>query len=485
MTEPQAAPDRRGPLDRLLGVFAEVKSGEGPTALLLSFGLFLLLAAYYVIKPVRDSLITGLENGAKYKSYMGAVIAVALLFAVPAYGAFAARVPRQRLLFGVSAFFISNLIGFFVASFIPGVDAGFGQLAYALVFFLWVGVFNMMIIAQFWSFAADVYTEEQGKRLFALVGLGASVGSAAGSVVTSFAKRLGTSSLLVVCAILLALSAAVTLWVNARESERMAAKKTDDSGKPDEPQAPRDRPSALEGFRLVVSERYLLLIALFTVVFTLCNTNGEYVKDELVAKLAADTGHAQGLDAAQIKDLRTALFSEFYGWVNVLGVVLQSFVVSRVVQFLGLKRAFFILPVIALFDAGAIALFPVWSFIRFGKIAENSVDYSLNNTLRAMLWLPTTRNMKYMAKQAIDTLFVRSGDVLSSVLVFVLADRMKMGVRVFGVVNLGLVAVWLVLARLIGSENQSMSDKAAKAAAEAEAAHGASSSAASPTESET
>jgi len=470
MTEPQPkAAEDRGPLERLLGVFAEVKSGEGPTALLLSFGLFLLLAAYYVIKPVRDSLITGLENGAKYKSYMSAVIAVALLVAIPAYSAFASRVPRQRLLIGVSAFFISNLIGFFLAGFLPGVGAGSGQIAYALLFFLWVGIFNMMIIAQFWSFAADVYTDEQGKRLFALVGLGASVGSAAGSVVTSFAKRLGTSSLLIVCAVLLALSAAVTLLVNARESARMAQRKEEptvatasDPGEPIGKKVMSVLRSSGEGFRLVLSERYLFLIAMFTVVFTLCNTNGEYVKDELIAKLAKDMGAAQGLAPEQIKDLRTSLFSEFYGWVNVLGVVLQSFVVSRIVKALSLRRAFFILPVIALFDAGAIALFPVWSVIRFGKIAENSVDYSLNNTLRAMLWLPTTRDMKYLAKQAIDTLFVRSGDVMSGLLVFVLADRLGLSVRVFGGINLALVAVWLVLARLIGAENQIMSEKNAK-----------------------
>ncbi len=464
MTEGRSDDAKPNTLERVLGVFAKVKAGEGPTALLLSFGLFLLLAAYYVIKPVRDSLITGVENGAKYKSYMGAVIAVTLLFAVPAYGSFAARLPRNKLLLGVSAFFISNLVLFFFAGLIPGTQAGTGQLVYALVFFLWVGVFNMMIIAQFWAFANDLYTEEQGKRLFALVGLGASVGSAAGSVVTSFAKKFGTQSMLLVCAVLLGVSAGITLIVNTREAKRLEAKAAaapkDAANEPPKPESKEG------GFAMVLSHRYLLLIAAFTVVFTLVNTNGEYVKDELIAKLAADRGAAQGLDAAQIKDLRTQLFSEFYGWVNVIGVVLQSFVVSRIVQFLGLKRAFYILPAIAFLDAGAIALVPVWSFIQYGKIGENAVDYSLNNTLRNMLWLPTTRRMKYLAKQAVDTFFVRLGDVSSALCVFVLADRMKLSVRTFGIINLVLVGVWLVLARLIGAENQRMSELNAKGAIE-------------------
>lgn len=454
-----AAPVKKGPIERVLSIFADVRSGEAGTALTLMLGIFFLLAAYYVLKPVRDSLITGVPNGAKYKSYMGAVIAVALLFAVPAYARFASSVARNKLLFGVGVFFVLNLLGFWGLSFLPATKDGVGQLVFALGFFLWVGVFNMMIIAQFWAFANDVYSEEQGKRLFPLVAIGQSVGSAVGSTtVSAFAKTLGTSAMFAIGAVLLAVSTAITLWVSKREDAAAAAA----ASKPDQVQVPRpaDPEEAKEGpFQMVFKHRYLLLIAIFTSIFTLVNTNGEYVKDELIPALANEMGKAQGLGKEAIGDIRSALFGQFYNYVNIVGVILQSFVVSRVVKHLGLKRAFFILPAFALMDALVIALIPVWSYVRIGKVAENATDYSLNNTLRNMLWLPTTRRMKYIAKQAVDTFFVRAGDVTSALMVFIFAQTLGMGVRTFGFINLGLVAVWLVLAVAIVREHAKMTEK--------------------------
>ncbi|NUP06930.1 MAG: hypothetical protein HOW73_12830 [Polyangiaceae bacterium] len=454
-------------LDRVLRVFADVRAGEGVTAALLSFGLFLLLASYYVIKPIRDSLITGLPKGAEYKSWMGAAIAIALLGAVPAYAKFASSVPRNKLLLWVTAFFVSNLVGFYLLGVLPFTGSGVGQLLYVLGFFLWVGVFNMMVIAQYWAFANDIYTEEQGKRLFPLIGIGASIGSAVGSMVldTSIKQlkksaeqegRSGTAviaPLLLLAAVILAASAVIALWVHSRESRGGRAKP--EEAKQD---APKEAESKEGAFRLVLSHRYLLLIALFSLVFTLVNTNSEFVKDVLVKAYAAELG---GGDEAKTATIRTELFNQFYLWVNLLGAFLQSFVVSRIVKFFGLRRAFFMLPFIALLDATTIALLPVWGIVRFGKIAENATDYSLNNTLRNMLWLPTTRRMKYVAKQAVDTFFVRAGDVGSAALVFLFSDRLKLGVRAFAITNIALIGVWLVLARLIVVENDRMTKQGA------------------------
>lgn len=547
------------------------------TAVLLTFGLFLLLSSYYVIKPIRDSLITGVPNGSQYKSWMGAAIAVALLGAVPAYSSFASRVPRNKLLLWVTVFFCSNLVGFYLLGILPVVSSGTGQLLYVLGFFLWVGIFNMMVIAQYWAFANDVYNEEQGKRLFPMIGIGASVGSAVGSMllevgiksVRDAAKKSGKSGtaaivpLLVAAAVVLAASCAMALWVHYRDVKEDAARKaaekealeaqTDSRAaeKKEEPPA-ESRDGA---FKLVVSNRYLLLIALFSLVFTLVNTNSEFVKDVLVTYDAQEKGgvtdervktalcagvegecsasftsephtdkawvthytgtrttpsgdekfdittspprkdapffSGQELDklkeekanvvqdgtfmiyvqgdnpdqskkvfnslAANVDEERTRAFNQFYLWVNILGALLQSFVVSRIVKFLGLKRAFFILPVIAAVDATVIALLPVWGTVRFFKIAENASDYSLNNTLRNMLWLPTTKRMKYLAKQAVDTFFVRSGDVGSALFVFVLANQLKMGVQIFAAINGALLIVWFILARMIVVENEKVS----------------------------
>ena len=205
----------RSPLERALGIVTEVKAGEGVTALLLTFNVFLLLTAYYVIKPVREGLVLAMKSGAEYKSYLSAAIAVALLVAVPAYARVANRLPKNKLVAGVTLFFASHLVVFWGLSKIPSAEQNLG-----LVFYVWVGIFNMMVVAQFWAFANDLYTPEQGKRLFALVGIGASVGAALGAYVTSFLKDtlgLGIYELLLVSGVLLVGCAALTQMAHARE----------------------------------------------------------------------------------------------------------------------------------------------------------------------------------------------------------------------------------------------------------------------------
>src|SRR5437899_636875 len=144
----------QNPFERFLSMFAPVRSGEGFTSVLLMIDVFLLLTAYYIIKPVREALILG-ELGAEIKSYAGAGQALLFLFIIPVYGQIASRLNRVRLINGVTAFFISNLVLFYFL--------GRLQFPLGVIFFLWVGLFNLMLIAQFWAFANDIYTQEQGK----------------------------------------------------------------------------------------------------------------------------------------------------------------------------------------------------------------------------------------------------------------------------------------------------------------------------------
>jgi AAA family ATP:ADP antiporter len=141
-----------------------------------------------------------------------------------------------------------------------------------------------------------------------------------------------------------------------------------------------------------------------------------------------------------------------------LAALLQMFVVSRLVRYAGFGPTFLVLPVIALMGATAIALVPVLAVVRVAKIGENATDYSVNNTMRQMLWLPTTTEMKYQAKQAVDTSFVRMGDVGSAVTVAVLAGVLGLGIRAFAVTNLFLLVGWLFLAAAILRERKALRD---------------------------
>ena len=195
--------------------------------------------------------------------------------------------------------------------------------------------------------------------------------------------------------------------------------------------------------------RYLLAIALLILFLNWVNTTGGYILDRVVSEKAAEAVAAQpGLDE---KVYLTEFYGGFYAVVNVAGLLIQLFLVSRILKYLGVRVAIMMLPVIALAGYVCVVFFPVLSLIRWAKTAENATDYSLQNTLRGVLFLPTTREEKYKAKQAIDTIFVRAGDALSGLLVFVGA-QLAFQTKHFAMVNLAFVLVWIGLAAFVGKE---------------------------------
>jgi len=453
--EPSPAPARLSVLERALSVVTEVHAGEGVTAVLLTAALFLLLMAYYIIKPVREALILQHPAGAEYKSWLGAAIAVLLLLLVPAYSRLADRLPRNRLVGAVTLFFASHLVLFYFAATWPGLSQ---SLWLSLVFFVWVGIFNMMLVAQLWAFANDIYDPERGKRLFAIIGLGASVGSIAGGAIkTALSSVFDLFQMLLVSAVALVGVAWITQVVHRRET--LAARRPGAA-------APAPPTMARTGaFALVARHRYLALIAAFSLVFTIVNTNGEYILGKLIKAAADPLVQAGAMDGAGLRDFIDGRYNLFFTWTNTLSFLLQLLVVSRLVERAGFGPAFFVMPVIALLDGAAVAIVPALAVVFVGKIAENSTDYSLNNTLRQMLWLPTSREMKYKAKQAVDTFFVRMGDVASAAWVVVGASAFGLGVRGFALTNVVLVVLWLVLAAAIVREQRRLPSSAPEAPA--------------------
>lgn len=453
-----------GPLDRSLRLFADVRAGEGGTVLLLALNVFLLLASYYFIKPVREALILSGE-GAEVKSYAAAGQALLLLVLVPAYGLLADRLPRRGLLNSVTAFFIACLIGFYALTR-AGVPVG-------VPFFLWVGIFNLMIIAQFWSFANDLYTKEQGERLFALVAFGGSAGAVLASVFASqLIPLVGVPQLLLIAAVLLLAGGLISNLVDARERARQETHLPVHLSTAEIPAAtgeyqvemvedvkkltvslPGTGPVGRKGtFRLVFEDRYLLLVAFLALVLNWVNSTGEYILGRTVegaAQAAVTAGTAGGLS---VPEYIGAFYSDFFFAVNLVGLTVQLFLVSRLLKYFGVRVAVMVLPIIALFGYAVLAFVPILSLVRVVKIAENATDYSVQNTVRNVLFLPTSREQKYKAKQAIDSFFVRGGDVLSALLVFVGTTTFGLAANGFARINLVLAAAWLLIALAIGRE---------------------------------
>jgi AAA family ATP:ADP antiporter len=432
-----AEQDAGSPVDRLLRIFADVKAGEGTTAVLLSLNIFLILMAYYVLKPVREALILG-EGSAELKTYMSAVQVGVLAIAVPYYGRLVDRMNRRRLINVVTAFFVACLGVFFLVGK-SGVPLG-------IVFFLWIGIFNLMIVAQFWSFANDVYTMDQGERLFAIVGFGASLGAVFGSrFADRFIQVLGVYELMLVGAALLVIEVMLTNYIDRREAGRSVGRE-----RPKASAKAAAAPGKHSAFAMVFKTHYLLLMAFMLLFLNTVNTTGEYILGSIVREAAIQ--HVGSTDTAKVGAVIGEFYATYFTYVNILGLVLQLFVVSRIVKYLGVPIGVIIGPIISLTAYGIIAFIPILRAVLVSKIAENSTDYSLNNTIRNMLFLPCTREQKYSAKQAIDSFFVRMGDVTSAGLVFVGTTVFSLQPRGFAVINVVLVVVWLVLAWRIGQQ---------------------------------
>ena len=426
-----AAVADKGWLERLLSPIADVRRGEAASALLITLTMFLVLAGYYLLKTAREIFILS-EGGAEVKSYSSAGQALLLLVLVPAYGAFASRVNRTQLVQWVTLFFAANLL-VFLALLGAGVRIG-------IAYFLWLGIFNVMVIAQFWAFAADVFTEEQGKRLFPLIGIGSSLGAWLGSiragqlVQSAGPARLlaGGAAVLVVCALL---SRAVNRTARStapRQSAAADAKLTGGSN----------------GFSLVFSDRYLMLMAGLVLLLNVVNTTGEYLFGRYVVNTAAAMYGAGPEAAAAREQFIGATYSSYFGYVNLLGLLLQMFAVSRVFKYLGLGRALLIHPMVALIGYAGMLRAPSFEFIRTLKILDNSLDYSLGNTTKQALWLPTSREAKYKAKQAIDSFCVRAGDVLQAAIVYT-GELASFTIPAFAAVNIVFVVGWLAVVRAL------------------------------------
>ena len=438
---------------KILRVFTVIHPGEGLTVFLLTLNVFLLLAAYYIIKPVRDALMLD-SWPAEIKSYLGAAIAVFLIFVVKIFSNLASRFPRQKLITWVTLFFISNL-GLFYILHLSGVGPG----TMGIIFFIWAGIFNLIIIAQFWGFASDLYSEEEGKRLFPIVAFGATFGGFAGGKITGWlVVPLGRFQLMLLAGGILGICILFTWIIHRREIKRADHKATKVSQGEESRKEEQEKPLEKGGaFRLVFKSRYLLYLAFFVLLLNFVNTNGVYMLDT-VAKSAAikavETGTAAGLDQGQFL---TKFFAGFYNIMNLFAMFVQLFVVSRIFKWFGVRAAIFFLPALALGGYFFISLGAYLLLVKWVKAVENGIDYSLMNTTRHSLFLITSREEKYKAQAVTKTFFHRSGDVLSAGLVFLGTTYLAFKVENFAIVNIALVFIWITLGILIAKEHKKLS----------------------------
>ena len=456
--------DRLSPLERFLRLFTDVRPGEGSTAVFMFANVFLILCAYYFIKPLREgwiaiSDISGLSK-TEVKAYSSFGQSIVLVPIVTWYGLLAQRLPRASLIGRASLFCISNMLIFWALQ--PGVF--FDHLPTSgIVFYLWVGMFGVFVVAQFWAFAADLYDDGRGRRLLPMIAIGATAGATGGAWIAEQLVQTGivpAKHLLLAATVPLGLSIFLTRIVDAREGRG--------GGLP--AAAPREQDGVLDrsALSLVMRNHFLLAVAGITLLLNWVNTNGENLLFKVVQESLARDASRLGLEAASREALEytrngtTLFYGDFFFWVNLCALGLQAFAASRLLKYGGVGLILLLLPVISLVSYTTMWVVPVLAVVKMMKIAENATDYSINNTARHVLWLPVPPAMTYQGKPTIDTLVTRVGDGLAAVTTMVGVQVLGWATDSYFIFNAALVLVWLALTLNVIRRHRQLSEEAAR-----------------------
>ena len=427
--------------ERFLSLFTTLRPREGRGALLLAVQAFFILFAYYLLKVIRDPLILA-EGDPELKSYTNAMQAVLLMVIVPVF----ARVYHRLGQGGAKHILISRIMLFFIMNLLLFAVAYAAGLRIAIAYYVWLGIFSVMVLALFWAFSADLYNVRSGQRIFPLVAAAGSGGAWLG------AKLAGTWDPIIGHDGIMYLAAAMLLvpwWLSGRVettippgSESLIA----DEFHP-------EPPPITEGFMVVFRSYYLTMIALFIITMNLINTNGEYILSAFVTQ-EADKLLAAGELLVSRNTYITQFYSSYFAWFTLAGFLIQLFLVSRIFEAIGVRGALLVLPALMMASYSLILLFPLLAVVRWSMIAENSISYSLQNTTRQALFLPVRREEKYVGKNCIDTFFFRFGDVLSAVAVFMASSVLGLGLMAFVLTNAMLAVVLFWFSWIIGKRNQ-------------------------------
>ena len=445
-------------LERGLRVFTDVRPGEGLTGVVLFADVFLILCAYYFVKALRDGWIAVSEVGGfsqvELKAYTSFAQSLLLWGVVSIYGRLSARWSRRTLTSRVTLVCMATLVVFWLLQ--PGLV--FTNLPGAgVVFYLWVGMFGLFVVAQFWTFAADLYTGDRGARLLPFIAVGATGGAAFGSFLTQSLLRSGlvdSGSLLLLAIVPLAASILLTRLADARGPLGSAPAEGTEAA----PAAPAP-PVGSGALAMISRHRYLIAVATVAILTNWVITNGENllfrVVQEGLRHEVETLRIAEGAATRQfVREATTAFYGNYFFWVNLCALLAQALLASRLLHYGGVAAVLMLLPVISLVSYSTMALLPLLAVVRVMKIAENATNYSIDNTARQVIWLPTTAEMKYWTKPAIDALFVRLGDGMAALTVLVGFTMLELSDQNLFLVNVALVGSWLVAALVIVRENQ-------------------------------
>ncbi len=417
------AAERTSALHRWLVRVVEVRPHE-VAALAWSFAYFFcLLAGYYVLRPLRDEM--GIAGGVRNLQWLFTATFVVMLAAVPVFGALVARLPRKRFVPLVYHFFVFNIAIFWLL-----LTFDFEKVHVARVFFVWISVFNLFAVSVFWSFMADLWASESGKRLFGFIAAGGSAGALLGpSVTVLLAVPLGPVNLLIVAAVLLELA---VLCAHRLET---SAPHRQDAAKAPEPAAIGG--GWLAGIAMVLRSPYLAGIALWVTLLSLAGTFLYFQQASIVAAASDDPA------------VRTRIFASIDLAIGVLTILVQFFATGRLIARFGVGAAASALPLVFALGFLVLAFTPALAVVIAFQAIQRATNFALSNPAREVLFTVLEREEKYKAKNVIDIVVFRGADAASGWL-FSALRGVGLELSAISLATVPVAGLWLVLALALG-----------------------------------
>jgi len=418
MTDPAGTPA----LHRWIARMVPVAPAE-LAAMLWSFAYFFsLLAGYYVLRPLRDQM--GIAGGVRNLPWLFTATFLVLLAAQPLYGALVARLPRARFVPIVYHFFVANLAIFWLL-----LTLGIGKVEVARVFFVWVSVFNLFAVVVFWSFMADLFTSEQGKRLFGFIGAGGTAGGLLGPVVTiGLSVPLGPVNLLLVAALFLEFAVLCAYRLEKAAGTAIPAPA---------PAQARIGGSAFAGLAEVARSPYLLGIAAWVSLLSFGGTFLYFQQAHIVSTAVRDAA------------LQTRIFAGIDLAVGLLTLATQSFVTARFFRLYGTGPAAAALPAVYVVAFAVLALTPSLAAVVIFQAVQRTMNFAIANPARQLFYTVVSREEKYKAKNLVDVVVFRGSDALYG---WLFGSLQAMGLKLAAIAACAIPAAfgWLVLSMALG-----------------------------------
>ena len=410
-------------------------------AALWSFAYFFtLLAGYYVLRPLRDQM--GIAGGVKNLPWLFTATFVTLIVAQPLYGALVARLPRARFIPIVYHFFVANIVLFWLL-----LTLGIAPVIVARVFFVWVSVFNLFAVTVFWSFMADLFTAEQGKRLFGFIGAGGTAGGLLGPVITiGLSAPLGAVNLLIAAAVLLELAVFCVLRL-----ERAATAQATASGGADAGPQPVGG-SAFAALPEVLRSPYLIGVGAWVSLLSFCATIIYFKQANIVSAVVHD------------RNTQTQLFASIDLAVNLLSLATQVFVTGQLLKRFGSGLTAGALPAVYIVGFAALFLAPTLAVVVTVQVLQRWMNFAVANPARQVFFTVLGRAEKYKAKNLIDVVVYRGSDALYG-WVFDSLQALGLKLGAIALIACPVAAAWLVLSAILGRAQERRAELAEAGAA--------------------